>query len=125
MNKIRRINWIDMVVDNPDKTSRFYESVLGFERSPLEEDAEHTSYLVQDGGQEVLGICDAAVFPNWVSGWLPYIDVEDYEQSVSQIEGAGGRIHQEMTVNYNWKGQRMCLAIDPSGAPVMICESQR
>jgi len=50
--------------------------------------------LIQDGGQEVLGICDSAVFPNWVSGWLPYIDVEDYERSVSQIEAAGGRIHQ-------------------------------
>ena len=113
-----------MIVDNPDTTSRFYENVFGFERAPVEEDAEHTSYSVQDDGEEVLGICDAAVFPNWVSGWLPYIDVENYEQSVSQIEVSGGHIHQEMTMDYNWKGQRMCLAIDPSGAPVMLCESK-
>jgi predicted enzyme related to lactoylglutathione lyase len=124
MNKIRRIHWVDMIVDNPATTSLFYERVFGFERSPIAEDADHTSYVIQDGGQEVLGLCDAAMFPNWVPGWLPYIDVEDYDQSVAQIESAGGRIHRQMTMNYSWEGQRMCLAIDPSGAPVMICESQ-
>ena len=23
----------------------------------------------------------------------------------------------------NWKGQRMCLVRDPSGAPIMLCEA--
>jgi predicted enzyme related to lactoylglutathione lyase len=124
MNKIRRIHWVDMIVDNPATTWVSYEPVFGFERSPIAEDADPTSHVIQHGGPEVLGLCDAAMFPNWVPGWLSYIDVEDYDQSVAQIESAGGRIHQKTTMNYFWAGQRMCLAIDPSGAPVMICESQ-
>lgn len=124
MNKIRRINWIDMIVDKPDKTSLFYERVFGFEREALQEDENHTSYFVKDGKENVLGICDAGVFPNWVSGWLPYIDVEDFDHSVSQIELSGGSIRHQMKMDFNWKDQRFCLAIDPSGAPVMICESK-
>lgn len=124
MNKIRRINWLDMIVAKPDETSFFYEQVFGFVRESLQEDENHTSYFVKDGHENVLGICDAGVFPNWVSGWLPYIDVENFDHSVSQIESSGGSIHQQMQMDFNWKNQRFCLAIDPSGAPVMICESK-
>jgi predicted enzyme related to lactoylglutathione lyase len=123
MNKIRRIHWLDMIVAKPDETSLFYERVFGFVREPLQEDEDHTSYFVKDGAENRLGICDAGVFPNWVSGWLPYIDVEDFDHSVSQIVSSGGSIHQQMKMDFNWKDQRFCLAIDPSGAPVMICES--
>lgn len=123
MKKPRRINWLDMIVDKPEETSLFYEKVFGFEREALQEDEDHTSFFVKDGNENVLGICDAGVFPNWVAGWLPYIDVEDFEKSVAQIELSGGSIHTQMKMNFNWEGQRFCLAIDPSGAPVMLCES--
>jgi predicted enzyme related to lactoylglutathione lyase len=123
MNKIGRIHWMDMIVAKPDETSLFYEQVFGFVREALQEDADHTSYFVKDGDENVLGICDAGVFPNWVSGWVPYIDVADFDRSVSRIEASGGRIHSEMKMNYHWEGQRFCLAIDPSGAPVMLCEA--
>ncbi len=113
-----------MIVENPAQTSLFYERVFGFVREALQEDAEHTSYFVKDGDENVLVICDAGVFPDWVSGWLPYIDEEDYDHSVSRIEDLGGTIHCQMKMSYNWEGQRFCLAIDSSGAPVMICESQ-
>lgn len=120
----RRINWIDMIVAKPDETSRFYERVFGFVREAVQEDQDHTSYSLKDGEENVLGICDAGVFPHWVSGWLPYIDVENFDHSVSQIQLSGGTIHSQMTMDFNWKGQRFCLAIDPSGAPVMICEAE-
>ena len=124
MRNVKRINWVDMIVPNPDETSQFYCNVFGFSREGEDEGDGHTSYHVKDGDTNVLGICDEAVFPNWVKGWLPYIDVENFDQSVAQIEASGGRIHSQMTMNYNFKGQRFCLAIDPSGAPVMICESE-
>jgi len=124
MSKIRRINWIDMIVAKPEETSLFYERVFGFVREGLQEDEDHTSYFLKDGNENVLGICDAGVFPNWVSGWLPYIDVEDFDHGVSQIVASGGTIHSQMKMDFNWEGQRFCLAIDPSGAPVMLCESE-
>lgn len=63
MNKIRRINWLDMIVASPDETSLFYERVFGFVREPLQEDEDHISYFVKDGTESVVGICDAGVFP--------------------------------------------------------------
>ena len=67
-----------MIVAKPDETSLFYERVFGFKREALQEDGEHTYYFLKDGDENVLGICNPSVFPNWVSGWLPYINVEDF-----------------------------------------------
>ena len=125
MSTIKRVGWIDMVVPNSDATSQFYCNVFGFDREEEDEGDGHSSYHIKDGDQNILGICAEAVFPDWVKGWVPYIEVEDYDNSVSQIKSSGGKIHQEMTMNFNWEGQRFCLAIDPSGASVMICESQK
>ena len=122
--KLRNVNWIDMIVDEPDKVSSFYTDVIGMTREPLKEDETHTSYSIRDeSGKDVLGICDAGVFPNWVQGWLPYIDIDDFEQRVAKVVESGGEIIKSMTSSYIWKGQRMCLVRDPSGAPVMLCEA--
>ena len=124
MGAMRKVSWIDMVVPNTDETSQFYCNVFGFEREEEDEGGGNTSYHINDEGSPVLGICAEGAFPGWVKGWLPYLDVEDYDHSVAEVESSGGKIHQEMTFDFNWKGQRFCLAIDPSGAPIMICESK-
>ena len=125
MPKLRHINWIDMVVSDPDRTSKFYTDVVGFTRESVKEDEEHTSYcLNNDEGQTVLGVCDRGVFPDWVHGWVPYVDVDNFEQRVANVTALGGEIVKEMSTDYNWPGQRMCLVKDPSGAPMMLCESE-
>jgi len=113
------IKWVDMVVPNVKETSQFYAKVFGFNLVPEDEGNGHTSYHVNNKNKQVLGICEEAVFPDWVKGWLPYINVDDYNTSVATVESSGGKIHKEM----KWGGLRQCLAIDPSGAPVMICEA--
>ena len=113
-----------MVVPNADETSTFYSKVFGYRCEAEDEGDGHTSYYVKDGDDDVLGVCTEAVFPDWVKGWVPYIDVEDYDFSVSQIVVSGGKIHDQMIFNHKFKGQRHCLVIDPSGAAVMICETQ-
>jgi predicted enzyme related to lactoylglutathione lyase len=123
MSSIKRVKWIDMIVPDADATSQFYCNVFGFQREGVDEGGGHTSYQIKDGPESVLGICAESVFPDWVRGWVPYIEVEDYDHSIFQIKGSGGEIHREMAMNFNWEGQRFCLAIDPSGAPVMICEA--
>ncbi|MEP4078017.1 VOC family protein [Haloferula sp.] len=122
--QLKNVNWIDMIVRDPDKVSSFYTDVIGMTREPVKEDEEHTSYsLHDDTGEEVLGICDEGVFPDWVQGWLPYIDIDDFETRIAKVVESGGEIIKSMTMDYNWKGQRMCLVRDPSGAPIMLCES--
>ena len=89
------------------------------------EDDEHTSYSLQNReGADVLGICDEAVFPDWVRGWLPYIDIDDFDNRVTMVEQAGGTILKHITMDYGWPGRRFCLVRDPSGAPVMLCETR-
>lgn len=122
--KVGTVNWIDMTVNDPDRVSRFYTEVLGLSREAVPEDADHTSYALRnDSGDEVLGICDEAVFPDWVRGWVPYIDIGDFEERVAKAVEAGGVILKEMKMDYRWKGQQFCLVKDPSGAPVMLCEA--
>jgi RimJ/RimL family protein N-acetyltransferase/predicted enzyme related to lactoylglutathione lyase len=123
--KAGRVNWIDMIVEDPDRVSRFYAEVFGLSREEVREDGEHTSYsLRNDAGENVFGICDEAVFPDWVDGWLPYIDVGNFEERLTKVADAGGVILKRMTMDYRWKGQRFCLVKDPSGAPMMLCEAQ-
>ncbi|RYD18182.1 MAG: GNAT family N-acetyltransferase [Verrucomicrobiaceae bacterium] len=123
---IGQVNWLDMIVQDPDRVSRFYTEVAGLTRDPVPEDETHTSYsLLNAAGKGVLGICDAAVFPNWVEGWLPYLDVPDFDARVAKVAEAGGSIVTQMTMDFNWKGQRFCLVRDPSGAPFMLCEAAK
>lgn len=120
-----KVNWLDMIVGNPDHVSRFYTEVAGVSRVAVQEDENHASYSLQNAsGQDIFGICDEAMFPNWPQGWLPYIDIRDFDSRVSKVTEAGGEILREMTMDYHWKGQRFCLVRDPSGAPFMLCEAR-
>lgn len=113
-----------MIVENPDWVSSFYTEVVGLRREAVPEDATHTSYLLRnETNDEILGICDQAVFPDWVECWLPYIDIDNFDQRVARVVEAGGVILKHMTMDYRRKGQRFCLVRDPSGAAVMLCES--
>jgi ribosomal-protein-serine acetyltransferase len=118
------VNWLDMIVGDPDRVSNFYAEVAGLSRNAVPEDEVHTSYsLHNDSGRAVLGICDEAVFSDWVNGWLPYLDVRDFDARVAKVAAAGGEVVRQMTMDYRWKGQRFCLVRDPSGAPFMLCEA--
>lgn len=118
------VNWLDMIVKDPDRVSNFYAEVAGLSRNAVPEDEAHTSYSLHNAsGREVLGICDEAVFPDWVNGWLPYLDVRDFDVRVAKVTAEGGEIVRRMTMDYRWKGQRFCLVRDPSGAPFMLCEA--
>ena len=122
--KIRTVGWIDMIVQDPNLVSRFYTEVVGLSREAVPEDPTHTSYLLRnETDDEILGICDQAVFPDWVQGWLPYIDIDNFDKRVAKVVEAGGVILKQMTMDYRWKGQRFCLVRDPSKAAVMLCEA--
>lgn len=125
MQKTGAVSWIDMVVADPGRVSDFYAQVAGLTPVAMPEDDEHTSYSLQNsGGADVLGICDEAVFPDWVRGGLPYIDIDDFDLRVAKVEEAGGTVLKHMTMDYGWPGRRFCLVRDPSGASAMLCETR-
>ena len=119
----KKIKWVDMIVSEPKKVSDYYSAVFGYSQKPCIEDESHTSYsLVDSDGNEVLGICDAAVFPNWVGGWVLYMEVDDFEASVAKVESSGGEIVNRFEWSESGPKKRYCLTKDPSGAGVMIVE---
>lgn len=92
-----KLYWIDAIVDNPDEVSAFYTEVAGLQREAVPERDGLLSYSLQDEkGDDLLGICAAAAFTNWPRGWLPYIEVEDYDASLQKVEKAGGEIVSHM-----------------------------
>ncbi len=116
--KVPKIGWIDMCVAEPEKVATFYSDLIGWRMEPCVEDEEHTSYVMTDNeGKEVIGVCDEAVFNPWVKGWVPYVDVTDFEDCIAKIEPGGGKIVQQ---GVQGNGQKFCLFKDPSGAPMMI-----
>lgn len=119
----RKIKWVDMIVKEPKKVSDSYSAVFGFSQKTCTEDDSHTSYsLIDSEGNEVLGICDEAVFPNWVGGWVPYMEVDDFPASVAQVEANGGEIVDQFEWSESGPKKKYCLTKDPSGAGVMIVE---
>ena len=116
--------WFVMIVKDPDKVSRFYTEVAGLRREPCEEPNGCTSYTLKDAdGNDILGIVDETNFPDWVPGWLPYLEIENFEERVARVQTEGGTILKQMTWSYKFPGQLFCLVKDPSGAPVMLCEA--
>lgn len=119
--KPMHVNWPDRIVRNPGEVSRFHTEVAGMTREPVRKDEKHTSLTLKDGaGNAIPGICDEAVFPDRVQGWLPY--VEAFESSITKVTASGGGILKSMSTDYNRTGQRLCLVKDPSGSPLRFRE---
>ena len=116
--KLLRLNWVDQLTNNPKKTSDFYSSLLGFEQKPHDEGKGFTSYsLTNEEGEEVFGIVEEAVFPNWSHGWVVYFEVDDLEGSCDMIPKLGGEVIH--------KSKNQCLFRDPAGAPTVLIRATK
>ncbi len=65
-----------------------------------------------------------SAFPDTPAGWLPYMCIEDFDESLSKVERNGGVVIEKSVTNYQWKGQRFGLIADPSGNRMMLCEAK-
>ena len=111
-----RIQWVDQITADPQKTAGFYADLLGFGQVPVPEPNDRVSYcLTDERGVERIGIVDEINFPNWASGWVLYFEVEDFEGQCGRVVALGGEIVL--------LGVNQCLVRDPSGAPVVLCRA--
>lgn len=114
--KLLRIKWADQITHQPKKTSDFYSKLLGFEQKPHDEGNGYTSFsLVDESGEEVFGVVEEAVFPDWAHGWVLYFEVEDLEAHCAKLQELGGEVIQ--------KFGKQCLFKDPAGAPTVLVEA--
>ena len=87
MKKINSVYWVEMVTPNTKEVATFYSEVVGLHLDEVPDDDDNISYEVRDAnGEDVMGICSQATFPDVPSGWLPHIEVVDLEDSASKIE---------------------------------------
>ena len=118
--KFLRLRWVDQVTGDPQKTTDFYSTLLGFGKLPVEEPNDCTSYcLTNEDGEEIFGIVDETNFPNWPHGWVLYFEVEDsaYDERCKTAEMLGGEILS--------KSDLFCVIKDPSGAPMVISPAKQ
>ena len=110
-----------MVVANPKPIAEFYSAVIGYTLDPCDEGNGNESYsLIDANSNEAFGICDQNAFPNWTGGWALYIEVDNFEERVAQIEAHGGEIVGHWPREAGRRSE--CLFRDPSGAGVMLQE---
>ncbi len=117
MKKINRLYWVEMVTKNAKEVATFYSKVIGLNLDEVPDDDNNISYEVRDDtGEDVMGICSAATFPDTPSGWLPHIEVSNLEESVSKVQLNGGVIIS------NDGGY--CLVEDPAGHRMMLTQTK-
>jgi predicted enzyme related to lactoylglutathione lyase len=118
MKKINSVYWVEMVTPNTKQVATFYSEVVGLHLDEVPDDDNNISYEVRDvNGEDVMGICSQATFPDVPSGWLPHIEVLDLEDSASKIEANGGKLIS--------KSSQFCLLEDSSGNRMMLSQTNK
>lgn len=115
------IMWTDLTVPDAGAISDFYKQVVGWEKVAIPM-ADYEDFCMNTPGEEqttVAGICHArnanAGLP---AQWLPYIIVENLDNSLAACTALGGKVLGEKR---DWEDMKYCLVQDPAGAHVILC----
>ncbi|WP_051927153.1 VOC family protein [Streptomyces durhamensis] len=108
--------WVDCVTPDLDGTQRFYTELFGWQYT-----AEGPGYHLARLGGEIIGGTGAAPpgLPP-VASWTVYLATKDIDATSAEVRRLGGRI--VMGPVATGADGRLCLAVDPDGAPVGFWE---
>lgn len=105
-------NWVDLSTPDIDAALDFYGKLFDWEieasESPM--GMYHIGYV---RGQQVAGMMQNAPEMGDVAAWTTFFNVEDIDEAVARIEGAGGHILEEP---FDLPDARIAVAADPPGA---------
>ena len=114
------IVWQDLTVDNAEEISRFYERVVGWERS-VHPGIEDFNMSIPGEETPTAGVCYAAgtnagVPPHWII----YVSVSDVNEAIRNAEEAGGKLVD----GPRYVGNHLfCIVQDPAGAYIGLISS--
>lgn len=119
-NKIGKVSWFDLTVDDAESVRAFYEAVVGWTSSPVSMGEYQDHCMESSDGETVGGICHARG-PNagMPAQWMLYVNVADLDASISRCQELGGEIVQGAR---EASGGRMAVIQDPAGACVALFE---
>ncbi len=112
-----KFHWNELLTGDVAKSRAFYAEVCGwtYETLPMPD----FSYTVARSGDAVVGgIMDKAATgkPDMPSHWAAYIHVDDVDDAVAKVAGAGGTV-LEACFDVEGVG-RIAIVADPDGAVI-------
>ena len=114
-------SWHELTTSDADAAWRFYSELFGWRKTEAMDMGGGNLYqMFGHGGPSVSGMSKRTEVP---PHWLPYVVVEDVDETVRRIEAAGGRVMLgAMEVP---GGDRIAIASDPQGAALGVHERAR
>ena len=115
------IVWRDLTVPDADAHSRFYESVVGWERS-VHEGCDDFNMTPPGSTEPTAGVCyRAGTNAGLPPQWIVYVAVEDINRSMQETENGGGTIID----GPRYVGNHLfCVIEDPVGAVLGLISSR-
>jgi predicted enzyme related to lactoylglutathione lyase len=119
----KTISWHDLTVEDADAVSNFYCAVAGWTREGLSM-GDYEDYVMKDkDGDVVAGICHAkGVNANIPPAWLPYVMVDNLEESQDACRKLGGKVLGN--IRKMGPSGSYCLIEDPAGAYIMLASGK-
>ena len=91
------VGWFEIYVQDIERTTKFYESVLGVKLEKLDSptpDIEMMSFpMSMEGSGASRALAKMKDVPSGGSGTLVYFSCEDCAMEASRVEESGGRMH--------------------------------
>lgn len=98
--------WVDLFARDPDKANEFYGAIAGYTARTVKTETGHSYHLLDIGTHAYAGVVKLPwedVEPNW----LPYIKVEDLDETMAQAEKLRGVVILRL--------KNIAVIADPSG----------
>ena len=115
--------WADLSTPNPDRASKFYADMFGWQL--MKDEKDPSGYIHIKNGENFIGGIPPATHrnPNIPSHWLIYFQVADPEAATAKVAQLGGKILMPARKMENvgaWS-----IVADPQGAVFALFKSAR
>ena len=118
MGTVGKFNWADLTTTDREAAKEFYAGLFGWtgDDQPAGESQVYTQF--SKGGKLVSGGGEPPPEQPMPPMWMPYITVEDVDETAARVEGSGGSTM--MPPLDVMDAGRMAIFTDPAGAAVAV-----
>lgn len=88
--------WVDLAVDDIATAKEFYEQLFGWQIEKMADDETFTYYTITNQGASIGGMM-GKMNPYQPTAWLTYFETPDIEQSIVDVNNAGGKTYLPAT----------------------------
>ncbi|MBV8521107.1 MAG: VOC family protein [Acetobacteraceae bacterium] len=113
--------WADLNTPDPEKASKFYSSLFGWEM--MKDPKDTSGYIHIKNGENFQGGIPAEIPPGVPAHWLPYFQTSNCDASARSAQELGGKVCFG-PMSLEGVG-RFAAVLDPQGAAFAIFQSAR